>query len=139
MVKQYRGKHRYSDFQKDAAKLAGQGWHVVASTDVHQNIGCMRWLTLGLLSLIFRPNDILTVTYEQAAAPAPPVIIQQSTPAVRTGTPPPPPMPAAPPKAIRSAQEMRQAIAEFQSMRDAGDITPEEFDAARADILAGRR
>jgi len=49
------------EYQKDANKLAKQGYVVVNATSEQPRSGCLRILTLGIL---FKPKPQLVVTYQ---------------------------------------------------------------------------
>lgn len=70
IVKTYEGK-RQSDaakkFQADAQKMAADGYRPVSQSWADGRAGCMRILTLGLFSLVWKPDGTLTVTYELTA------------------------------------------------------------------------
>jgi hypothetical protein len=51
-------------------------------------------------------------------------------------TPPPPAAPAAPPRREMSADEVTRALAGLADLRDRGAISPQEFEAKKADLLA---
>lgn len=61
-VRTYRS-HR--DFERDANKMAQDGWRVASTMDQQQRSGCMRWMTLGLFSLIWKPKSKIVVTYSR--------------------------------------------------------------------------
>jgi hypothetical protein len=50
--------------------------------------------------------------------------------------PPPPAAPAAPPRREMSADEVTRALAGLADLRDRGAISPQEFEAKKADLLA---
>lgn len=52
-------------YQQAAAQMSLQGWRVTSVNQVRQNAGCMRILTLGLISLVVRPKDHYVVTYSR--------------------------------------------------------------------------
>ncbi len=61
--------------------------------------------------------------------PSPPL---RSAPAA----PPPPAAPSAPPRREMSADEVTRALAGLADLRDRGAISPQEFEAKKADLLA---
>ncbi len=65
MVRTYRGTDR---FQKDAKRLAKDGWSVSNTVSQRPRAGCGRILSLGLFTLIFPPKPELVVTYTRIAA-----------------------------------------------------------------------
>jgi hypothetical protein len=67
IVREYKSRQA---FEKDAEKLAADGYSVVSVTDSQQRSGCLRMLTLGFFALIWRPKNRLIVTY-QRSAPSP--------------------------------------------------------------------
>jgi hypothetical protein len=58
------------------------------------------------------------------------------SPPLRTGVPMPPAAPAAPPPREMSADEVTRALAGLADLRDRGAISPEEFEAKKAQLLA---
>lgn len=72
MVREYKGKKRVAEFTRDSATLAAQGWSIASQVEIQPRTGCMRWLFLGLLALIFHPHPVLVVTYQRARS-IPPV------------------------------------------------------------------
>ena len=58
------------EYQKDANKLARQGYVVVNATSEQPRSGCMRILTLGIL---FKPKPQLVVTYQHHPNKAAPI------------------------------------------------------------------
>lgn len=62
MVRVYRGNAAY---QKDATKLAKDGWNPTGMVERKPRAGCLRILTLGLFTLIFPPKPELVVTYRR--------------------------------------------------------------------------
>ena len=64
MVKEYKGT---DDFQKEAQKLAKQGWTVTGQSERSQRAGCLRFILIGPLALIFHPKSRVTVTYSKTA------------------------------------------------------------------------
>jgi hypothetical protein len=57
----------YSDrdkFERDAQRLAAQGYRVVSVTDRQQRAGVVRMATIGFGALIWKPKSHLVVTYE---------------------------------------------------------------------------
>lgn len=60
IVKEYKNQKAY---QKDAPKMATKGYEVASVIEQENRAGCMRWLTIGLFSLIFKPKPTLLVTY----------------------------------------------------------------------------
>ncbi len=62
IVKQY---IKAKDFEKEARKLAAQGYKVAHTTIEQPRSGCLRIIALGGIgALIFRPKNVTTVTYE---------------------------------------------------------------------------
>lgn len=62
MVRTYKGESAY---QKEAAKLAAQGWRVISVTPQPRRSGCARILLIGIFAAIFKPKPILIVTYQR--------------------------------------------------------------------------
>lgn len=58
-----------ADYQKDANKLARDGYTVTSTTSEQPRSGCLRILTLGVF---FKPKPVLVVTYSKAPQAAPP-------------------------------------------------------------------
>lgn len=63
----------YSDpkaYQRDAAKMAQQGWRVVSVTERRPPSGCGRLIflifTLGIFAILFPHRPELVVTYERS-------------------------------------------------------------------------
>jgi hypothetical protein len=65
MVRVYKGNDAY---QKDARKLADQGWRVVNVVERRPRAGCLRILLLWWLTLLRPPRPELVVTYARARA-----------------------------------------------------------------------
>lgn len=62
VVKQY---VRSKDYQKDAQKLAKQGYKITNTVTEQPRSGCLRIIALGGIgALIWRPKNVMTVTYE---------------------------------------------------------------------------
>lgn len=51
------------EFEKDAANAAEHGWTVASATEISQRGGCLRFLTLGLFMILFKPKPHILVTY----------------------------------------------------------------------------
>ncbi len=51
------------DFQKDAAKLAEQGWTVQSQTERTNRSGILRCCILSIFALVFPPKPSIIVTY----------------------------------------------------------------------------
>lgn len=61
IVREYRSSQEY---QKDAGRLAEQGYEVVSTADRPQRSGCMRLLlTGGLGFFLWKPKPVIAVTY----------------------------------------------------------------------------
>ncbi len=54
-------------FEGDAATMTARGYSVLSVNEKSQNAGCLRILTLGLLSLVVRPESHIVVTYQKQA------------------------------------------------------------------------
>lgn len=52
-------------FNRDAGKMARDGWSVVSTTERQPRAGCLRIVTLGLFTLIFPPKPEIVVTYSR--------------------------------------------------------------------------
>lgn len=52
-------------FQREASKLAQQGWSVTATTSRQPRAGCLRILTLGIWTVVFPPKPEIVVTYSR--------------------------------------------------------------------------
>jgi len=50
-------------FEKDANKLARDGWSVVTQSERTQRSGCARLLMLGIFTPLFPPKPVLVVSY----------------------------------------------------------------------------
>lgn len=68
IVREYKSREA---FERDAQKLAAEGYSVVSVTETQPRAGCIRILTLNLLALVWRPKPKLVVTYQRLAPPAP--------------------------------------------------------------------
>ena len=97
-------------FLTHARELAARGYSPVAQSWGEGRPGAVRYLLLGLDSIAIRPKGFLTVTYKRAEPAAEPA-------------------PATGPNPIEQIRQLGQ-------LRDAGLITPEEFEAKKADLLA---
>jgi hypothetical protein len=64
---------------------------------------------------------------------------QQQQPVAMAPPPPPPPAPAAPPPAAPAAAggDLVSKLQELKTLMDEGVLTPEEFEAAKQQVLAG--
>lgn len=63
IVREYRS---HADFERDAAKLAADGYSVLTVTESQPRSGCLRIVTLGLFALVWKPKPKLLVTYQRA-------------------------------------------------------------------------
>ena len=62
-VRRYRNDKQ---FQKDAKRLAGDGWQVISTTSETRRSGCARIIMLGGIgALVFRPKPQTVVTYSK--------------------------------------------------------------------------
>lgn len=52
-------------FNRDAARMAGDGWQVVSTIERRQRAGCMRLLLLWWLVLLRPPKPTIVVTYQR--------------------------------------------------------------------------
>lgn len=52
-------------YQHEASRMSRDGWRVVSTEEHAPRTGCMRWLIMGPLVLIFRPKHKIVVTYER--------------------------------------------------------------------------
>lgn len=65
IVRQY---VRAKDYQKEALKLAKQGYKVAHTVTEQPRSGCLRIIALGGIgALIWKPKNVTTVTYELTA------------------------------------------------------------------------
>lgn len=64
MVREYASR---KEFEKDANKLAKDGWAVVTQSEQTQRSGCARFLLIGPLALIFHPKSHIAVTYNRTS------------------------------------------------------------------------
>lgn len=127
MTRRYRGSYNEATevFERDRQQLAGQSWVAVSQSYVPGQWGTGAWvaafalliLVIGIIVLAYmiavKPDGELVVTYEYRppqAAPTPPE-----------------------PAAVPDPTDQLRKLAE---LRDAGIITPEEFEAKKAEILA---
>lgn len=62
MVREYKDRKA---FEKDANKLAKQGWAVVSQSEQTQRSGCGRLLMLGVFAAIWKPKPHIAVTYNR--------------------------------------------------------------------------
>lgn len=62
IVREYKSRQ---EFERDAAKLADQGYSVLTVTESQPRSGCLRMLTLGFFALIWKPKNKLIVTYQR--------------------------------------------------------------------------
>lgn len=65
IIREYRSR---AEFERDAAKLAADGYSVLTVTESQQRAGCMRILTLGLFALVWKPKQKLLVTYQRSTS-----------------------------------------------------------------------
>ena len=64
-VRTYKGQ---SEFERDAKRLAEQGWEVKTVTSQQPRSGCLRIIALGGIgALVFKPKPVVIVTYTRAA------------------------------------------------------------------------
>lgn len=61
VVRRYRTDRQY---QRDARKMARKGYRVATVTSERPNAGLLRWLTIGIFAMLFRPKPVLVVTYQ---------------------------------------------------------------------------
>lgn len=62
MVREYRDT---GAMQKEANKLAKDGWQIVTQSEQTQRSGCARILLIGPFALLFHPKPRIVVTYRQ--------------------------------------------------------------------------
>jgi hypothetical protein len=62
-IREYRDR---AEFDREAKKLARDGWEVQTMTERSQRSGCVRILLTGGLALVFPPKPHLVVTYRRA-------------------------------------------------------------------------
>jgi hypothetical protein len=62
MVRTY---NKTGDYQKDATKLAQQGWTVANVAMQQPHSGCGRIVLIGVLAAIFKPKPVIIVTYQR--------------------------------------------------------------------------
>jgi hypothetical protein len=60
-VREYKSR---SEMDRDIAHAGEKGWRVVSVNEMSQRSGCLRFLTLGLLTLFFKPKSHYLVTYQ---------------------------------------------------------------------------
>lgn len=63
VVREYKSKR---DMERDIQKAAEHGWAVASVADLSQRSGCLRFLTLGIFTLFFKPKSKILVTYSRA-------------------------------------------------------------------------
>jgi PH (Pleckstrin Homology) domain-containing protein/putative oligomerization/nucleic acid binding protein len=81
-------------------------------------------------------NQKHDLEFEQMRPPvSPPLRAGLPSPEPPPVAPPPPPPPAAPPPNPMSPAEVTQTLAGLADLRDRGAITPEEYEAKKADLL----
>ncbi len=128
-TRRYRGSlaNATAAFQRDAANMAKNGWHPTSQTYAPGSWSCAAFLValilclvlVGILifiyMLIVKPDGELVVTYEYRPPAAAPVT-QQAT--------------------VQLAPDPASDLARLTDLRDRGLITPEEYAAKRADIVA---
>jgi len=52
-------------FERDAERMAKQGWSVISASDKQQSAGCLRLLMIGPLALFVKPKSKVMVTYQR--------------------------------------------------------------------------
>lgn len=62
VVRRYKTEREY---QRDAGRMVKRGYRVAHVVSEMRNAGCMRWLTIGLFALIFKPSPEFVVTYQR--------------------------------------------------------------------------
>lgn len=65
VVRTYKSSRSY---ERDARRMAGRGYKIQSVTSQTRNPGFMRFITLGLFALVFKPRPILVATYELVQA-----------------------------------------------------------------------
>ena len=61
-VKEYQSQ---GAFQRDADRMAKDGWAVQTVSDRPQRVGCLRILSTGFLALLWKPPSHVLVTYHR--------------------------------------------------------------------------
>jgi hypothetical protein len=130
VVRTYRGAQQADTaavFQKDAAELAKYGYAPTSQSWAQGQWGCGAFLVALLLCivligilvfiymLIVKPEGTLTVTYAKAAVPA-----SEPHPADASAIGPP---------------TLSDRLAQLDAARASGLVTPEEYEAKRAEVL----
>lgn len=124
IVRTYKGSPQRAAqlFEEDARRLAAEGYRPVNQSYVAGSWGCGAFLLaliafvvlIGILIFIYmllvKPDGTLTVTYQREAAPAP--------------------APESAPQDVIAEQ-----ILQLGRLCDAGVLTPEEFEAKKAELL----
>jgi hypothetical protein len=145
VVRRYRGNSRSASeaFQVDAASMASAGWYPTTQTYVPGQWGCGAWViafvllvfVIGILVLAYmiavRPDGELIVTYESRGpqpGSAQPAATATATPATPAGETPAATETAASPDPVEQLRRLGE-------LRDAGLITPDEFEAKKTEIL----
>lgn len=98
-------------FQSHAATLAKEGYTPISQSWGEGRPGIGRVLAIGVFSTAMRPKGFLTVTYKRSSEPEPPLQVAPSSDPI-------------------------DQIKRLGELRDAGLITPEEFEAKKADLMS---
>ena len=61
-VRQYKSRFEY---ENDARLWAAEGWRVASVVQEQQRVGCLRILSIGPLSFLWKPPSRLLVTYSR--------------------------------------------------------------------------
>ncbi len=59
-VREYKNSDAYN---KDARKMAEEGWMVQSATELSRPPGCARCCTLGIFAAVLKPKPVIVVTY----------------------------------------------------------------------------
>lgn len=126
-TRQYGGSYHQATatFERDRQQLAQQYWVAISQDYVPGQWGCGSWALAFLLMVIL--IGILVVAYMVAVKPDGELVV------VYEYRPPQAGRPLAQPPAIPDAIDQLRKLAE---LRDAGVLTPAEFEAKKAEILA---
>lgn len=126
ITRQYRGSpgSATADFQQDAAVLEAQGYYPVSQIYSPGSYGCGAFLLALILFVIL--IGILIFIYMLIVKPAGTLVVayEYRPPTVAPTAPAP------------AAADPAAALASLVAMRDQGLITPEEYEAKKADLLA---
>lgn len=111
-----------SAFQNERENWIANGWKVANVTEITQRKGCLRFILLSWLALIFSPPSHVLVVYERARASL------AADPGVTVGG-------ASPSVALMPNRDLADELQRLAALRDSGVITDDEFDVAKRRVL----